>query len=132
LDICKGCEHYTAIGSCGPLGRKTKVKEEIKGRKGEFELCGCVMSIKCKVKFARCPIMKWSPTEATKEEMNFFRDASRFTKKMNGKNSLSSNEIQELYKFHNHTHGSKRKSSGCAPCVKSAMEDLTKWVNEIK
>lgn len=38
LDICKGCPEY---------------------RKGLCEVCGCNMSIKTKLPFARCPMGKW-------------------------------------------------------------------------
>ena len=38
LATCRGCKHYTSIGSCGPLAQKTKVKETIKNKKVTAEL----------------------------------------------------------------------------------------------
>ena len=132
LATCRGCKHYTSIGSCGPLAQKTKVKETIKNKKVTAELCGCLMAVKCKLKFARCPIMKWSPADATKEDLGFMKRATKFVKSIEGKASLSAQEVQELFSFHNETHSSKKKSSGCAPCVKGAVNDLSKWVEDYK
>jgi hypothetical protein len=56
LTVCRSCEFYkSSTKSCGTLliGDAVEYKGEV------IELCGCVMPIKTKFPFAKCPANKW-------------------------------------------------------------------------
>ena len=125
MDACTGCKHLTKVGSCGPL----IVGATIKYKKGTKHLCGCMMAAKNRFKYSSCPIHKFETTPLTPKDKALMKNTKKFLKDIEGKNSLSSTEVHELYSYHNITHGSKEKSSGCAPCVKSTLKDLQAWAS---
>lgn len=128
FQICKGCEYLrpNRVGkeTCGKpiIGETVKVDGKSK------KLCGCVMRWKTWIKWSKCPIGKWGPVKATRAERAFVKEAKAFVNSVEGKGVLNSQEVQALYSFHNEMTGSKKKSSSCGKCVKTALEELREWV----
>ena len=115
LQICKKCEHYVeSTRSCGTLilGEDVVVGTERK------KLCGCVMTIKTRLKTAQCPIDKWGAI-ITPELI------AKITELLEGiTDRLSKEQHEELLKFYNLSTGENRQASNCKSCVRGMIDDM--------
>ena len=110
LDTCRTCEHFVAATqSCGPL-----VTEAFTDSK----LCGCHMPTKTRLKVAKCPLDKWGPT-LTKADV---RDALHIIENMEHHTN------EDLVQMHNKITGGHKNRTNCAPCNRSMLNDLKKFV----
>jgi len=119
ISICQGCEHYTSSGTCGTLIVGTTLDNGI-------HLCGCLMHVKARLKFASCPIGKWV-SEISKEDIETLRSLSAKFKVQYNPSGTSANvemnTLNELYIWWN-KHIGKRKITTCFPCIIDFYQDL--------
>lgn len=132
IEACGACIHFIEkTGTCGTLVLGGKVEHNDQ----EVKLCGCVMSLKARLRGSTCPVERWEKDEISEHEDQFLSDARRLVRKLKRviekTGGLSQGEISLLAEFHSVTHGSKpRKSSNCAPCIKNNLTALERWVEQ--
>jgi len=127
LNVCFGCEFFTALGTCGmPV-----IGEDVEVGGKKVHLCGCVMAVKTKFKYASCDAGKWKKAQIQLGDVNTVRKIRKFLKKLDylPSSKISSAMVMEMYSFHNQTHGSKTKNSNCTPCILQAIHELKTWSN---
>ena len=141
-DTCKGCKFFVAAtSSCGPLitGRTLTAEEtkqlEVRHYKKKVRLCGCVMKVKTFLPFASCPAGKWSAVEMngiTPEHVAKKRDEIiTFLKSIEGRPSLTTNEIRTLLGFIAYLYNKRVQMTTCSPCIINYIDDLKKQVKEL-
>lgn len=128
FSICSECE-FLKNGFCGTPIKGETVKVKRKGKEKLVKLCGCNMWIKTGLKMSKCPVGKWGRAELEKGEITFVNDVKKLLAELEGKKTIETDEVKEIFKFHNPVIGSKIKNSNCVPCVRAAIEDLKQWVN---
>jgi len=137
LSTCGACKHFRkATGSCGTLLLGNTLSEEeakaidkantVTRHKSKYKLCGCVMRIKARLHWAKCPLGYWGAhgiDEKRREELRkFVRQI-----KLNGR--LEHADTQRLYAIRAEITGRNEQISNCAPCVKSALNELEEYLN---
>ena len=73
IKTCQECKYYKKTTmSCGTLiiGDSVPEENEFNYRKKKVRLCGCVMPVKTKLVFAKCPLNKWDSFRLSKEEID--------------------------------------------------------------
>tara|TARA_R100001163_G_scaffold2920_2_gene4432 strand:+ start:10202 stop:10609 length:408 start_codon:yes stop_codon:yes gene_type:complete len=122
LEICRGCKHFVSVTqSCGTLG----VGKTVKYKNTSKKLCGCIMPIKTHLKIGSCPLNKWK-SEVNKKDIESLKsllgsiEKNRITKEQNMK-------LTELYNKITHK---KNKVSGCAPCVKKMVTEMSEMLKD--
>lgn len=88
------------------------------------------MPMKWKLKFTSCPIGKWGKL-TSKDQHQFIKDLKNLLEKTEPMAALPDELVRSLYSFHNITHGSKKKTSGCGPCVANVERDLRTWLDKV-
>lgn len=122
LDICRKCKHFrTTTKSCGTLGFGTKITDG----KNTMKLCGCVMTIKARLKTSDCPLGKWS-AELSRSEVKDIRD---FLGTITG-NKISGSQNKKLTDIWNKASGTNRKVSSCKSCVRDMIKQLKNLTND--
>lgn len=124
LDKCHDCPNYKrATRSCGTiLTRLTPNPDKVKFGRGEAELCGCVMSVKARLKVARCPINKWG-RDLTKYELS---EMERVVTNLKDKSRITAEERKDFYKVLSMVGGTNKTDENCKPCF---LKELKEFIN---
>ena len=127
MDKCGACPNYKrSTRSCGTiLTRLTPNPDKVKFGRGEAELCGCVMSVKARLKVARCPVNKWQ-RDLTAYEL---REMKRVVESLEDKTRISAEERKDFYKVFSMVHGRSKKDENCKPCF---LKELKEFINYYK
>lgn len=131
IKTCKACKFFKAsTGSCGTLIiGETVQPETVTHYRNKIKLCGCVMKWKAKYRFSSCPASKWQPYGVTQDDID---KISEFVLSLQGRQTLTADEGQKLFRYFNQVSGQRQQVTTCAPCVKSVIDDLTKEVKRIQ
>lgn len=118
ISICESCKHFRKKSrTCGT---------PIKGNKvGNKRTCGCFMDAKTKLSFSTCPFSYWDDLQVAE---NDYLAIKKLTASI--KHTINGDQKKEMYKLRNKYFGGKRETSNCAPCLKSALADLQRIIDE--
>jgi hypothetical protein len=124
IEICKGCEHFTSVGTCGTpfIGNKVTYNGE------ELHTCGCKISIKARFNSEFCPLGKWSSGIISKEdacelkEFILSLDASFITHEQKVK----------LFGYKSKLSGRNEPITNCPPCVRELIEGMKKQIRNLE
>lgn len=102
LDICNKCKHFRkSINQC--------------------KKCGCLMQIKARIAFTKCPIGKWKrEKEITKHQLSILR---RLFGQLNG-SSVTHDQNVNVTNLYNEIFGMTKNVTTCGSCVKQTIDDL--------
>lgn len=125
LEKCHGCKFFQSnFGTCGTpvVGKYVELPQnEATYYKEKIRLCGCVMKIKTKLKFASCPIGKWGPDFIDGQLLEKMRG---FLEGILTKSSLTWEEVVELYNYINSLSKRRYKVSSCPTCIANFITEL--------
>jgi len=138
LSACAACKHFRkSTGSCGTLAIGNKLsKDDIKKLekenlitryKNKIRLCGCVMRIKARLHWSRCPIGTWGAYGIDEKRRDQLR---KFIKQIRQNGHLETADVQKLYSIRGEITGVREQVSNCPPCVKSALRELEDYLND--
>lgn len=126
LEKCQACKFFkSTYGTCGTpvVGKYVELPEnEATYYKEKIRLCGCIMKIKTKLKFASCPAGKWGPDFVDAQQIQRLRV---YVESVINKPVLSWPEVEELYNQVNKITPKKYKASTCPTCVATFLDELT-------
>jgi hypothetical protein len=123
MKTCQECKHYRKTTmSCGTLivGNSVPEENEFNYRKKKVRLCGCVMPVKTKLIFAKCPLNKWDSFRLSKEEIAELREF------VGGLplSSLSREQVKKLYEMKSKLTGRRENPSTCGSCVAGLIKEF--------
>ena len=132
LNICKSCKFYKPLTqSCGTLivGQEVELEENnVTYYKEKIKLCGCIMPIKTKLRFASCPARKWYALDWKEEEI---RALDEFIKRVHKANKIESDDLRLLYYWYSKVTGRNEQVSGCASCIRDLITEFRRQLNKI-
>lgn len=120
FEICKGCEHFTSVGSCGTLGVGKTVEHE--GEK--VRLCGCFMKAKTKLRTSSCPIGKWGK----RLDAETVQELRKLLKVENGR--IDGKAFRKLIYTFNKEFGTRYEFTTCGSCVGDAIRQMEETLKE--
>lgn len=129
LRSCTACKYFEkSTGSCGPLIKGKRV--QVKGKK--VKLCGCVMKIKAGLKYAECPLEKWSSvyTEDQWHDLRAFVETLQNRIDTGGQVTLSGEDRQRLMDEYFRASGRREELGNCAACHRNMIKTMMKYVRE--
>jgi hypothetical protein len=130
--ICQSCKFYnTTFGTCGTpvIGQYVELEENTKKHyKEKIQLCGCVMRIKTKLRFASCPAHKWSAENFTAHEVE---QLTNFVKSIDGKTKLDADQLRTLFNWKSRITNKPEQVSQCGSCIKDLIAELKKQLGDI-
>jgi hypothetical protein len=124
LEICKGCEHYSSVGTCGRpvIGNEVEVNGEV------LHTCGCVMTAKASLASEHCPLGKWSSERLPKVDgcalKEFILSLDEY--------HVSNEQLQKLFAYKSKISGRFEQVSTCSDCVKDLIQNLKKQVRNLE
>lgn len=125
LKICKSCKFYNGtFGTCGtPIIGNTVDPEEnnVTYYKAKIKLCGCVMEIKTRLRFASCPANKWFAMDLKPEEIT---QLDEFISRIRKANKIQQDDLQLLYHWYSKITKKHEQPSGCASCVRDLITEF--------
>ena len=131
--ICQSCKFYnTTFGTCGTpvIGQYVELEENTKKHyKEKIQLCGCVMRIKTKLRFASCPAHKWFALDWKQEEI---AELNEFIHRIHKANKIEAQDLQQLYKWATKMTGVHQQPSGCASCIRDLINEFRRQLNKIE
>lgn len=130
--ICQSCKFFnTTFGTCGTpiIGEYIELEENTrKHYKEKIQLCGCVMRIKTKLRFASCPAHKWSAENFTANEI---RQLTEFVKSIDGKSKLDAEQLRTLFNWKSRITNKPEQVSQCGSCIRDLITELKKQLGDI-
>lgn len=122
--ICKGCEHFTGVGTCGTpgIGHKVTYKGE------ELSTCGCFIRVKAKFAIEHCPLGKWSSGIISKEDACALKE---FILSLDASNITDEQRVK-LFGYKSKLSGRNEPITKCPPCVSDLVENLKKQVRGLE
>jgi len=137
LAACGACKHFRkSTGSCGTLIVGNKLPEDdlkaldkentVTKNRSKIKLCGCVMRIKARLHWAKCPIGTWSAYGIDEKRRGQLR---KFVQQIRQNGHLEHDDLRRLYTIRSEITGINEQVSTCAPCVKSALKELEDYLN---
>lgn len=130
--ICQSCKFYnTTFGTCGTpvVGQYVELDDNIKKHyKEKIQLCGCVMRIKTKLRFASCPAHKWSAENFTAHDI---AQLTKFVKSIDGKSKLDAEQLRMLFNWKSRITNKPEQVSQCGSCIKDLIKELKKQLGDI-
>jgi hypothetical protein len=96
--------------------------------KEKIQLCGCVMRIKTKLRFASCPAHKWSAENFTAHEVE---QLTNFVKSIDGKTKLDADQLRTLFNWKSRITNKPEQVSQCGSCIKDLIAELKKQLGDI-
>lgn len=124
LQICKTCEHFLPhTKSCGTIGIGSKV-DAPDGSK--VKLCGCIMTVKTRLKIASCPLKKWT-SEISKSNLEKIKS---LLDDIDGLNTITGAQNKKLTELWNIAAGGNKTVSSCNSCVRQTIKDLKKLIKD--
>jgi len=96
--------------------------------KEKIQLCGCVMRIKTKLRFASCPAHKWLAENFTAHEVE---QLTNFVKSIDGKTKLDADQLRTLFNWKSRITNKPEQVSQCGSCIKDLIAELKKQLGDI-
>ena len=130
IKTCQECKYYKKTTmSCGTLiiGDSVPEENEFNYRKKKVRLCGCVMPVKTKLAFAKCPLNKWDSFRLSKEEID---ELKQFVNDL-PLSSLSMAQVKRLYEMKSKLTGRREVPTTCGSCVNSLIKEFKKQLAEL-
>jgi hypothetical protein len=126
LAKCQACKFYMPdTKSCGPLIVGDEVETEVLFRKKSITLCGCVMPIKAKLAYAKCPANRWGAVISPEQ----IEELKAFVQKFSNAATMDSEGIKELKKFKELVYGQQFSTTTCGPCIKRDLRNLSEIIS---
>ena len=126
LAKCQACKFFVPeTKSCGPLIIGSEVETEVLFRKKSIKLCGCVMIIKAKLAYAKCPANKWSAV-ISPEQIEMLKV---FVQKFSNATGMDGEGLKELKKFKEMVYGQQFQITNCVACVKRDLKNLREIIS---
>lgn len=126
LAKCQACKFYVSeTRSCGPLIVGEEVETEVLYRKKSIKLCGCVMSIKAKLAYAKCPANKWNAVISPDQ----IQQLIAFVHKFSNATGMDSDGLKELKKFKEMVYGQQFQITNCVACIKRDLKNLREIIS---
>jgi len=120
IEICKACEHYSSVGTCGtPIVGHTVIHNG-----EEMKLCGCFMRIKAAIPALSCPLDKW---------IGYITERERLELKEMLENSIRSGvmDAQVITDYWNKLNPGNRKGmTTCVPCIATMRNELLRLIKD--
>ena len=118
MHICKVCPFYKPkTKSCGTLivGHTVTINDK------KYKLCGCLMEVKSKIAFTRCPLGKWErENDLTTDQLSILK---RLLKQI-GSDKISREGNVGITNLYNEIFGMNKKVSSCGTCVAQTIKEL--------
>ena len=130
MDICKRCKFFVPeTQTCGKAAWKG-AGQKVKFRGKEQILCGCVMPIKSKIPWSKCPLGKWgvSGQVGDPETLDLIVAKAEELIRMKSSNATWRNSVKELY---GELLGEVVKTN-CTPCIDTYYDELVLFVREYR
>ena len=130
IKTCQECKYYRKTTmSCGTLivGESVPEENEFNYRRKKVRLCGCVMPVKTKLMFAKCPLGKWESFRLSKEEIE---ELKTFVGGL-PLSSLSREQVKKLYELKSKLTGRREQPSTCGSCVNSLIKEFKKQLEQL-
>lgn len=83
------------------------------------------MKWKAKYRFSSCPAEKWSAYNVTTDDIE---QITAFILPLEKRSTLTSDEVDKMFRLFNKVSGLNTPRSSCPPCVRSVLTDLVKEV----
>jgi len=124
LEICKGCEHYSSVGTCGTpvIGNEVIVNGEV------LHTCGCIMTVKTSLASEHCPLGKWSSERLLKVDGCALKDFILSLDEYH----VSNEQLQKLFAYKSKISGRHEQVTTCPSCVKDLVENLKKQIRNLE
>ena len=133
LSICQKCKFFKAsTASCGTLiiGQTVDLEENnVTHYKEKIKLCGCVMPVKTKFRFASCPARKWFALDWKQEEIAALDE---FIHRIHKANKIESEDLKLLYYWFSKVTGKHQQASGCASCIRDLITEFRRQLGKIE
>lgn len=123
ITTCRKCKFYKKKSkTCGtPI-----VGNTVTYRKKEHKLCGCFVDIKSRLRFAQCPLGKWSgENNITELEYKELKELLSYTV-----SEVTREQNKEIAILHRKYLYSNAKPSSCRSCVVKNINDLHKVIEQ--
>ena len=135
LETCRKCKFFKpATQSCGTLligGTVTPEAEKensVRHYKAKIKLCGCVMPVKTKLRFASCPAGRWSAFEVKPHEVEELR---AFMAEITGKAKIDEQQAARLFAWKSKITGRREQFTTCGACVRELIQEINKQLDAI-
>ena len=118
IAICESCKHFRKKSrTCGTpiIGNKV----------GSKRTCGCFMDAKTKLSFSKCPLGKWGELELKHED---YLKMKKIVEEVT--HVIDINQKKALFELQRKYFGGNTKSTNCAPCIKTALNQIKRAVEE--
>jgi hypothetical protein len=130
IKTCQECKYYKKTTmSCGTLivGDTVPEENEFSYRKKKIKLCGCVMPVKTRLMFAKCPMGKWDSFRLSKEEIQELKEF------VNGLplSKLSNEQVTKLFEMKSKITGRRESATRCGSCVNSLINEFKKQLKDL-
>jgi hypothetical protein len=130
IKTCQECKYYKKTTmSCGTLivGNTVPEENEFSYRKKKIKLCGCVMPVKTRMMFAKCPMGKWDSFRLNKEEIAELKEF------VNGLplSKLTNEQVTKLFEMKSKITGRRESATRCGSCVNSLIQEFKKQLNAL-
>jgi len=124
LEICKACEHFSSVGTCGTpvIGNEVIVNGEV------LHTCGCIMTVKTSLASEHCPLGKWSSERLSKVDGCALKDFILSLDEYH----VSNEQLQKLFAYKSQISGRHEQVTTCPSCVKDLVENLKKQVRNLE
>ena len=124
LEICKGCEHYSSVGTCGTpvIGNEVEVSGEV------LHTCGCIMTVKTSLASEHCPLGKWSSERLSKVDGCVLKDFILSLDEYH----VTNEQLQKLFNYKSKISGRHEQVTTCPSCVKDLIENLKKQIRNLE
>lgn len=124
LEICKVCEHYSSVGTCGTpvIGNEVEVNGEI------LHTCGCIMTVKTSLAAEHCPLGKWSSERLSKVDGCALKDFILSLDEYH----VTNEQLQTLFSYKSKISGRHEQVTTCPSCVRDLIDNLKKQVRNLE
>ena len=133
LNTCKKCKFFKPLtSSCGTLiiGETVDPEENsVTHYKEKIKLCGCVMPVKTKFRFASCPAHKWFALDWKHEEIIALDE---FIQRIYKANKIENEDLKLLYHWFSKVTGKHQPPSGCASCIRDLITEFRRQLGKIE
>jgi hypothetical protein len=85
------------------------------------------MRLKTKLILAECPLGKWGQYNVTPAKL---KTMQKFVSSLNGRATLTWQEVNQLYGYASELSGTSMKPSTCGPCVAEIIDKMRLTIKE--
>lgn len=135
MSKCRECKFHKdtpVVGvTCGTFitGGEVPDENKVTHYRKKIRLCGCKMSWKTKYALAKCPIGTWGVHNLTEEQIEHLEN---FLASIKGKSTVSSEQVQTLFKWKSRATGKYEQPQYCGQCVTDLIRDMQEAIDKMK